>query len=65
MKIQHGPMLFEIHGLPTADDVEEEFSKLKELLIGRRLTPALQTYIFDELCHALSNKIKLSSTRVQ
>lgn len=65
MKITEGPMLFEITHLPTEEDVREEFEKLKSLLAGRRLTPALQSYIFDELLHVLTKKIEITSTRLE
>ncbi len=65
MKITEGPMLFEITHLPTEEDVREEFTKLKSALAGRRLTPALQSYIFDELLHVLTKKIEITSTRLE
>lgn len=64
MKITEGPMLFEITHLPTEEDVREEFEKLKILLAGRRLTSALQAYVFDELVHLLTKKIEIKSTRL-
>lgn len=65
MKITEGPMLFEIIGLPTESDVQEAFDKLMITVKGRRLTPALQSYIFDELVRELTNKIEITSTRLE
>lgn len=62
MQIKEGPILIDIHGLPTVADVQEEFDKLKELLHGRRLTHELQQYVFSELVHALTKKINISSS---
>lgn len=61
MQIKEGPITIEVHGLPTIEDVQKEFDKLKELLHGRRLTRELQQYVFSELVHALTKKINISS----
>ncbi len=64
MKIKDGPMVLEITGILTEKDVQEEYDKLATLLKGRKITPALQNYIFDELSRALTNKIEITSTRL-
>lgn len=61
MKIIEGPMIYEVVGLPTEKDVQEEFDKIMDLLKGRRKTEALSRYVFDELLHALTKKIAINA----
>lgn len=65
MKIKDGPMLFEITGFLSEQDAQDEYDKLALSLKGRDITPALQSYIFDELVRALVNKIEITSTRLE
>lgn len=51
-------------GLPTEQDMLDEFERLKTALAGRRLTPQLQAYILDELTNALMKKVSIETELV-
>jgi len=62
MQIHEGPMTFEVHGLPTEKDVQDEFDKLKARMSGLRLSYELQQFIMSELVYQLTRKISISAT---
>ncbi|UTJ46598.1 hypothetical protein NLZ15_17390 [Atlantibacter subterranea] len=51
-------------GLPTEQDMLDEFEKLKTALAGRRLTPQLQAYVLDEITNALMKKVSITTELV-
>ena len=46
-------------GLPTEQDMLDEFERLKTALAGRRFTPQLAAYIHDEVVNALMKKVDI------
>lgn len=62
MKIHEGPMTFEVHGLPTQKDVQDEFDKLKACMSGIRLSYELQQFLMSELVFQLTRRINISAT---
>jgi len=62
MQIHEGPMTFEVHGLPSEKDVQDEFDKLKARMSGIRLSYELQQFIMSELIFQLTRKINISAT---